>query len=383
MEKCDVAIIGGGPAGATCAWQLRQQGLDVVIIDKSNFPRDKVCAGWVTPAVMASLNINLEDYAKGRTLQEIRAFRTSRIGDNDVHTQYNDIVSYGIRRREFDDYLIQRCDARLRLNDPVKEVRKTSDGWVINDSLQAKLLIGAGGHFCPIARRIGGKTETKELPVAAQEMEFELSDEQLANCVVEADTPELFFTPDLKGYGWIFRKGNFLNIGLGRQDKNKLSSHVNQFIDILKKAGRIPDDVPSKLHGHAYLLYNCAPREMVSDHVLLIGDAVGLAYPQSGEGIRPAIESALLAAETVVKANGNYSSESLISYKNAMLKRFGPRQKSGINLSWLIPNGIKRFIAGRMLSNKWCSRNIVINRWFLHLQQAPLLGPFGSLVSKQ
>jgi menaquinone-9 beta-reductase len=49
VETCDALIVGGGPAGSTCAWQLRQAGLDVVVIDKTRFPRDKVCAGWITP----------------------------------------------------------------------------------------------------------------------------------------------------------------------------------------------------------------------------------------------------------------------------------------------------------------------------------------------
>ena len=59
MESCDVLIVGGGPAGSTCAWQLRQAGLDVLVMDKQTFPRDKVCAGWITPAVVESLELDL------------------------------------------------------------------------------------------------------------------------------------------------------------------------------------------------------------------------------------------------------------------------------------------------------------------------------------
>ena len=51
-ESCDVLIVGGGPAGSSCARQLRRAGLDVLILDKSEFPRDKVCAGWITPQVV-------------------------------------------------------------------------------------------------------------------------------------------------------------------------------------------------------------------------------------------------------------------------------------------------------------------------------------------
>ena len=51
---CDALIVGGGPAGSSCARQLRRAGLDVLIMDKQEFPRDKVCAGWITPAVVGS-----------------------------------------------------------------------------------------------------------------------------------------------------------------------------------------------------------------------------------------------------------------------------------------------------------------------------------------
>ena len=53
METCDVLIVGGGPAGSSCAWKLGQSGLNVVILDKARFPRHKVCAGWITPPVLA------------------------------------------------------------------------------------------------------------------------------------------------------------------------------------------------------------------------------------------------------------------------------------------------------------------------------------------
>ena len=55
VRSCDVLIVGGGPAGSTCAWQLVRAGLDVLVMDKHNFPRDKVCAGWITPAVGESI----------------------------------------------------------------------------------------------------------------------------------------------------------------------------------------------------------------------------------------------------------------------------------------------------------------------------------------
>ena len=369
METSDVIIVGGGPAGSTCARQLRRQGFDVLILDKSQFPRNKVCAGWVTPEVMQALDIDLDDYASSRTLQPIRSFRTSRIGSPDIYTQYDDVVSYGIRRSEFDHYLLERSGVECHMNEPVKSITRGDKGWVINDRYAAPLLVGAGGHFCPVARHIGAHVGASEFPVAAKEIEFEMNEHQSRHCPVDAETPELFFTPDLKGYGWIFRKGNFLNVGLGRRDQNKLSMHVDNFIRELKQAGRIPEDMPSKLPGHAYLLYNNAPRRVYDEEVLLIGDSAGLAYQRSGEGIRPAIESALLAANTIMNSKGNYSRSHLACYETALQQRFGKKLPHQNVQS---PSRIKCLLAGILLRSKWFSRHIVINRWFLHQQQTAL-----------
>ena len=62
-ETCDVLIVGGGPAGSTCARTLQRAGLDVLIMDKSVFPRDKVCAGWITPQVVQELDFDVEDWS--------------------------------------------------------------------------------------------------------------------------------------------------------------------------------------------------------------------------------------------------------------------------------------------------------------------------------
>ena len=113
MDQCDVLIVGGGPAGSSCAWRLRNSGLKVAILDRQRFPRDKVCGGWITPAVLDELAVDPAQYARGRVLQPITGFRTSCIGGPAVETQYGKPISYGIRRYEFDDYLLKRSGATL------------------------------------------------------------------------------------------------------------------------------------------------------------------------------------------------------------------------------------------------------------------------------
>ena len=326
MQTFDVLVVGGGPAGSSLAWGLRGSGLKVGILDKQAFPRDKVCAGWVTPEVLRLLDVDLEDYGRDRVLQPISGFNVSMLGDRQLESCFfGKPVSYGIRRIEFDHYLLQRCGAEQMLEESLETMVRRDEHWFINDRLRAKMVVGAGGHNCPVARAIGSKSGG-ELAVVAQEAEIELNPGQLAQCQVREEVPELFFTPDLKGYGWVFRKGNFLNVGLGREDKNRLPGHVEAFKEFLQDECKIPPGLIPGFSGHAYLLYNHAQRELLSDGVLLIGDAAGLAYPQSGEGIRPAVESALIAARVIRDAAGDYSPENLQAYRELMEARFGERR---------------------------------------------------------
>jgi flavin-dependent dehydrogenase len=110
---------------------------------------------------------------------------------------------------------------------------------------------------------------------------------------VRPDTPELYFCRDLQGYAWCVRKDGYLNVGIGRLDARSLPSHMSAFARMLADSGRTASG-PPRLKGHAYLLYPDSPRPLGADGVLLVGDAAGLAYEASGEGIRPAIESGIL-----------------------------------------------------------------------------------------
>ena len=184
----------------------------------------------------------------------------------------------------------------------------------------------------------------------------------------QPETPELFFCQYLKGYGWCFRKGRYLNIGLGREDNHRLAEHLTAFCDFLKQRGKTPAAIPDKFHGHAYLLHGHGMRKQVDDGVLLVGDAAGLAYPQSGEGIRPAVESALLAAATIVQAGKDYRRENLAPYQERLVARFGTGRRAGN----LLPQWALHFIGGKLLGNPWFTRHVMLDRWFLHARQGAL-----------
>jgi geranylgeranyl reductase family protein len=373
MRRCDAVVVGGGPAGSSCAWALRRAGADVVVLDRASFPRDKVCAGWVTPAVVSALALDTEDYRRGRTFQPISAFRTGLIDDGakDVETRYGRPVSFGIRRCEFDHYLLRRAGAEVRPGTPVTSLRREHDRWIVNEEIEAPILVGAGGHFCPVARHLGGGGGAEPV-VAAQEFEVPLEG---GDCPVRPESPELYFARDLKGYGWCFRKQGVVNVGYGRFGGERLGPHVAAFLEFLRKRARLPASVSGRLKGHAYLLYSTAPRPLVGDGVLLVGDAAGLAYAPSGEGIRTAVESGLLAAQTIRECHERYGHGhgDLAPYRSRIEARFG-RRRSGGGLARLLPARAVEALGAGLLASRFFTRRVVLDRWFLHAHQ-PALSP--------
>ena len=371
MENCDVLVVGGGPAGSSCARRLRQHGLDVIVMDRSAFPRDKVCAGWITPQVLEDIELDVHDYRRGRTFQPIVGFRTGVIGsDAAIETKYAQPVSFGIRRCEFDHYLLEHSGSRLKLDTPVSSIRRDDGHWVINESVKAGMLVGAGGHFCPVARWLNPLLQGAPI-VVAQEAEFAVDPGDAGAWPGIAGMPELYFCRALNGYGWYFRKEQFVNVGFGLLNGRSLPKATEEFVAFLRKRGRIPG-ASWRWRGHAYLVSDAPRRRAFDDGVVLIGDAAGIAYPQSGEGIRPAIESGLLAASAIVEARGRYSAERLAPYDQRLRRRFGCAR------NWpVLPKSIVDALGSRLLpwllGNPWFTRHMVLDRWFLNARE-PSLG---------
>jgi len=340
-------------------------------MDARTFPRDKVCAGWITPQVIADLDLDVDDYRRGRTFQPITAFRTGLIGASaDLETVYEHPVSFGIRRCEFDDYLLRRSRARLCLGSPVSSVRRDGSRWIVNETIATAMLVGAGGHFCPVARLFGGRPGAPPV-VVAQETEFSIAAEEASSFLTAPATPELYFSRDLKGYGWCFRKQAYVNVGFGSLDRRLLPHATSEFVAFLKSRGRIPASTPWRWHGHAYLLSEPPARQLLDDGVLLVGDAAGLAYPQSGEGIRPAIESGLMAAAAILDARGRYTRDRLAAYEITLRHRFGASTAMRL-LSRAIPARLSAAIAPRLFRMPSFVRHVLIERWFLHAHQPAL-----------
>jgi flavin-dependent dehydrogenase len=364
MQRFDAIVVGGGPAGSSLAWGLREAGASVCVLDRAAFPRDKTCAGWITPPVLEALAIDPAEYARGRTLQPIQGFRVRRIGNAEARASFGETVSYGIRRCEFDHFLLARSKATLRSGAPLRSLERAGGLWRVDGALEAPLLVGAGGHFCPVARRLSPGAPGDPV-IAAQELEFPVAEGEEGSFDVDPALPELFFTPDLEGYGWVFRKGRFLNVGLGRRSPRRLGEELRAFLAWLAERRKLPPTLPDAAKGHAYLLYDEAHRPLVAEGVALIGDAAGLAWPRSGEGIRPAVESGLLLAQALRGARSPGDASALEAYERAVLLRFGPRE-AALGLADRLPEGLRRRLAGRLFAWPWFARSVVVGRWFLH-----------------
>lgn len=116
--------------------------------------------------------------------------------------------------------------------------------------------------------------------------------------------------------------------------------------------------------------YGERPRPLFGDAALLIGDAAGLAYSRSGEGILPAIESGLFAAQTILEADGRYDRDRLAAHERRIVARFGSRRTT-FGITNLLPHWVAGPIAGRLFRSAWFIRHVVLDRWFLHAHQQP------------
>ena len=374
MTSWDAIVIGGGPGGSSAARALVAAGMRVAVIDAARFPRDKICAGWVTPGVLTRLELTpAELSAHGLTVQPIAGFKTSLVGGRPVCTDYGADVSYGIRRREFDAFLLKRSGATVVEGTRVTSLNRAGNNWTINDSHAAPVLVGAGGHFCPVARALQAPDDHQREQagvVLAQEIEIPISDDLLARV---PSRPEFHFSRDLGGYGWIFRKGRYLNVGFGHladgdaaQTFKEMAAAYRQW---LSSRADLPREALERWKGHAYLL---APRgrRAIGDGVLLVGDAAGLAFPASGEGIRTAVESGTMAAQAIIAARGDYSSARLAPYAASLARTFGHRRADV--LSAIVPEAVRQAIAPLLMRSAWFTRHVLIDRWFLRPDVRPL-----------
>jgi len=292
MEDVDVLIVGGGPAGSSCAYHLRKHGVDCLVLDRETFPRDKLCGGLITPDVLRNLEFTPEDYP--HSFFTLRTFCFHYKG----WTFRFRSPQYSIRRYEFDHWLLERSGAPYRQH-YVRSIRRDGDHFIVADTYRSRRLVRARGTRCPVYRQFfrdsHPRPESKQIVVREKEFPYDWTDDRCHFWM---------FTDGLPGYSWYIPKANgILNIGVGglvdnmKRSGDSIQRHWRLLVERLYLRGLAVKSAPNP-DGYTYYLheYSSPPSQ---ERVFIIGDAAGAATLDLGEGIGPAIESAVHVAQSI------------------------------------------------------------------------------------
>jgi len=336
-ELYDVAIIGAGPAGSTCALALRHSGLKVVVVDKAAFPRDKVC-GDAIPA-RAEKVLHSIDPVFGQALANFPqtvAIRGCRVvAPNRNHFDYHfHIPGYCSTRLHFDDFLLQlagdHASFSLLESTSITHLQRSTTGWDLSDKtgvrVSARMVVGCDGANSIVARQLAGfQVDHQHHCGAVRGYYHGLSD-------LPDQKMEIHFLEDhLPGYFWIFPlPDGWANVGFGMLSHQISDRKVN----LRKSLARIVEHAPGLAERFATAELQGTIRgfglPMGSRQVplsgsgfLLCGDAAALVEPATGEGIGNAMLSGQLAADHVMRAfqQDDFSADNLKAYDKALYGR--------------------------------------------------------------
>jgi len=335
-ESADAIIVGAGPAGSATAAYLAMAGLDVLLLEKTQFPREKVCGDGLTPRAVRELI-----YLGIPTPQDdgwIKNYGLRILGGGvRLQIPWPDLASfppYGLvrTRMDFDQILARHAEkhgARLRerttVTGPVRSdhtgaivgvrARATADnGRPTGAELtyRAPLVIAADGNSSRLSLAMGRPTrEDRPLGVAVRTYftSPRTLDDHLESWLElwsRNDAGERILLP---GYGWIFGVGDGTsNVGLGILNTSEAFGKVDYKALLRSWVEQMPPEwefseatMTGPVRGAALPMgFNRQPH--YADGLLLVGDAGGMVNPFNGEGIAYAMESGRLAAEVVAQA---------------------------------------------------------------------------------
>jgi geranylgeranyl reductase family protein len=314
MESYDVAIVGGGPAGATAAYRLASAGASVLVLDKATFPRDKPCGGGVTGRAARQLPFSITPVVEDVVDRMECGLRYRR----HVIRRARAPLAYMTQRRRLDHFLLQKA---AEAGADVRE-GETADAR----ELDARIVIGADGCNGSSAKQLG------------------LADGVVHGVALEANYPYearyagaivLEIAVIRGGYGWIFPKGDHLNVGVGGngEEASKLRTELRRMCE----AYGIDPEAAQDTRG--YRLPMRLPRTLLArGTTAVIGDAAGLVDPFSGDGMYEAFLSAKLVTNAALDVLAGRA-ESLDAYQAAVERRIVPLTRAG----WGAKGAFERF----------------------------------------
>jgi flavin-dependent dehydrogenase len=236
---------------------------------------------------------------------------------------------YSIRRIEFDHWLLKKASVPLKRH-AVQQVRTENGYYLIDNLYRSKYLVGAAGTYCPVYRSffrdVNSRSQQRLIVTIEEEFKYDYHD---ANCHL------WFFENNLPGYAWYVPKADgYLNVGIGGKLlalKNRgqtIGRHWDSFIAKLEKLSLVKGHT-YRPRGHNYYLRQSVPAGRLNN-AYIIGDAAGLATLDLGEGIGPAIESGILAANSISTG-----------------RRFAKRSLTRYSLPHILWSGIQTRIIGK------------------------------------
>ena len=357
MSDFDVIVVGGGPAGATAALRLGENGARVLLLEKATaFPREKPCGGGLSARLLDRFPYVREFLAAG----EVPVNAVSRVhlespDGTRVTYQQGAPILYLIRRWEFDAALFRRAQAVCAVETGVTVRRCTvaSMGVELEDTTgktyTAPVVIGADSANSVIARHTGLRSEAAHKEYAVDMME-ETTYDRLQ--VADREAIYLFLTlTQTFGYGYIFPKTEHLNLGFGckldwylKALRGKGKDHHAEWVDVLKRKG----DVTGQTNRDGYKAFPIPVsgplRQTYTGRVLLAGDAGGFVNAFTAEGIFYAMVSGSLAADTVLDAmkSKRYDERALSAYEAAWRREIGSDLQHSVEIQHRLFNGSGR-----------------------------------------
>ncbi len=287
----DVIVAGAGPAGASAAYWLGEAGHRVAVLEKEELPRYKPCGGGVPRTVFDRFPFDFSTIVE-RWIQHVRfRFRDGR----EIVADLPERSIAMVMRDRFDLHILNHAQADVMDQAPVTTLQQDESGVTVTtasgETLRARYLLGADGANSRVSRLVDLRRDS-QMGVA---IEAEVpADEDLLEEYVH--TALFVFGTLSKGYLWIFPKAKHLSVGIGT-----FQEHVTNIKHTLRgKIAELGIEIDgTRLRGHP-LPIHLKREPLRRGRVLLLGDAAGLMDPLLGEGIRHAVDSGRLAAESIL-----------------------------------------------------------------------------------